>query len=776
MEKFGIGQPVRRVEDERFITGNGRYIDDIHLPAECHGVVVRSPHAHARILGIDAADAAGADGVLAVLTADEYTADGLGTLSCLGIIETTGDFHRPPRPALAHGRVRHVGDPVAFVVAETRHQALAAAEMVFVDYEVLPAVVDSSEAFENSDALVWEEFGTNRCFNFRMGDGDATDRAFAEAERVVSLELTNNRLVQNAVEPRGALGQANGEDGSMTLYLSAQSLFAQRGDIAKAVFGMEPEQLRVVAPDVGGGFGSKNFVYPEYVLVLWASKRLGRPVRWISERTEAFLTDVHARDHVTRAELALDADNRFKALRVRTLANMGAYLSAMAPVIPTMASWPVQGGAYVIPHLSFDVDAVFTNTVPVDAYRGAGRPEAAYIIERLVEVAAREIGIEANELRRANFISDFPHTTALGRTVDCGDFGGNLERARKAAGADNFEARRAEAQRRGRLRGLAYASYLEITLGPPTESSELRFEDDGSVTMLVGTHSNGQGHDTAYRQIVNDVLGIEFDKLRFVQGDTGLIASGGGHGGSRSIGLGGLAMKTAAETTREKGRLLAAHVLDAAPEDVEFADGAYTVRGTNRHIGLLELAEDIRNRDDLPDGLDTNLSTKSSAEREGFNFPNGCHAAEVEIDPDTGRTELVAYTIVDDFGRIVNPLLAAGQAMGGTVQGIGQALLEHTVFDPETGQLLSGSLMDYTLPRADDIPPLHVELNEDAPTATNPLGVKGAGEAGCTGAPPAIANAVMDALSVLGIRHLDMPYTSERVWRAIREARKDAAA
>jgi carbon-monoxide dehydrogenase large subunit len=772
MEKFGIGQPVRRLEDQRFITGTGQYTADITLDGQTWGAVVRSPHAHAAIRSVDTGAAKAAPGVLAVLTSEDYKADGLGTLSCLAQIEARVGVFAPPRPALADGRARHVGDPVAFVVAETRAQAIAAAEMVEVDYDMLPAAIDLTRSADADAPKVWDQFDSNLCFSFEKGDRAATDAAFAATDRVVGVDLVNNRLVQAPIETRAAIGAYDAADEAFTLHLAGQAVFNQRGDIAGSVFGIAPDKLRVIVPDVGGGFGSKNFVYPEYVLVLWAARRLGRPVKWVSERTEAFLTDAHGRDQVTRAELALDADGRFQALRVKSLANMGAYLSGFGPLIPTNASWVVMGGAYVIPHIFMEVDGIFTNTVPVDAYRGAGRPEASYIIERLVDVAAAETGIDPIELRRRNFMSQFPHKTSLGLTVDCGAFEGNLDRALDLAGAGDFPARRAAAREKGRLRGLGVATYLEITLGAPAETSQVRFDDDGGVTLLVGTHSNGQGHQTAYVQLVSDTLGLDPSIIRYVQADTGQIATGGGHGGSRTLGMGGVAMVKAAETVREKGRALAAHLLDAGGAEVEFKDGLYTVSGTNRSMSILELARAARDADDLPDELAEGLSSSASYTREGYNFPNGCHVCEVEVDRDTGAATIVAYTVVDDFGRLVNPMMAAGQAMGGTVQGIGQALLEHTVYDTETGQLLSGSFMDYTMPRADDLPPLTVELNDSVPTTTNPLGVKGSGEAGATGAPPAVVNAVVDALKDCGITHLDMPLTHEKLWRAINGARK----
>ncbi len=770
MEKFGIGQPVRRFEDTRFITGAGTYTDDINLEGQAHGVVVRSPHAHARIRSINTADAAAAPGVIAVLTIDDYKADGIGNLSVLAQIDATVGVFKPPRPALADGKVRHVGDQVAFVIAETRAQAVDAAELVLVDYEDLEPGIDPARALDAETPKVWDEFESNLAFHFEKGDRAETEAVFESADRIVSIELVNNRVVQAAIEPRVAIGDYAPDDEQFTLTLSGQSIFGQRNDLASNVFQVPPEKIRITVPDVGGGFGAKNFLYPESVLVLWAARRLQRPVKWVSDRSEAFLTDVHGRDQVTRAELALDGDGRFAGLRVKSIANMGGYLSAMSPLIPTNASWVVMGGAYAIPSIFFEVEGVFTNTVPVDAYRGAGRPEASYIIERLVDIAAAEIGIDANTLRRKNFISEFPFKTAFGLTVDTGMFEGNLDRALGMVDAAGFEERRKAALARGKLRGLGVSSYLEITLGPPAESTEIRFDEDGGVTLTVGTHSNGQGHQTLYTQMANEYLGIPPDHIRFVQADTGLVASGGGHGGSRTTGMGGNSMRNTAKAVQTKAKALAAHFLDAGGSDIVFADGLFTVAGSNRSMSVLEIAEAARNAEDLPDGTDATLTSRESYEREGFNFPNGCHVAEVEIDPETGATRIVAYAIVDDFGTVMNPLLAAGQAMGGTAQGIGQALLENTVFDGESGQLLSGSFMDYTMPRADDLPDLDVELNQDAPTKTNPLGAKGAGEAGCTGAPSAIVNAAMNALKGYGITHLDMPLTAEKLWRAIKDA------
>ncbi|MGI9412308.1 MAG: xanthine dehydrogenase family protein molybdopterin-binding subunit [Hyphomicrobiales bacterium] len=772
MEKFGIGQAVRRLEDERFLKGEGQYIDDFTYDRQLHGVVVRSPHAHARIVEIDTADAAAAPGVVRILTVDDCHAEGLGAIPSMTTVDglVDGTLNHPPHHPLADGVAKYVGDPVAYVIAETRAQALDAAEQVWVDYEPLPEITELARVFDDGAPLVWPGHETNRAFRFVKGDKDAVDQVFAEAAHVVSLDLVNNRLAPMSVEPRGVIGDHDAETGRYTLHVSGQAVHGQRNQMAAAVFKVEPEQIRVVAADVGGGFGAKNFVYPENILVMLGAKLTGRPVKWIAERSELFLSEIHGRDHVTTAQLALDADGRFIGLRVDTIANMGAYLSTFAPIIPTSASWVSMGGNYDIPSVYMEVNAAFTNTVPVDAYRGAGRPESAYIIERLADIAAFELGRDPADLRRQNFIGTFPYVSSLGMTLDCGDFAGSLDMASDAAGLSTFAARKAEAAGRARLRGVGLSSYLEVTLGMPNDGAEIRFENDGRATLLVGTQSTGQGHQTAYAQIVNDVLGIAPENITYVHGDTDLIKAGGGHGGSRSLMIGGSAVVRSAEAVREKGRAAAAHILDADIGEIDFGDGLYAVRGTNRRITLAELERAVRDAPDLPDGMERTLGASGTFERTAFSYPNGCHIAEVEVDPETGRFELCAYPVVDDFGRIVNPLIAEGQVQGGAVQGIGQAYLENIVYEPETGQLLTGSLMDYAMPRADDLPAIEVSFNQNAPTETNPLGVKGAGEAGATGSPAAIVNAVLDALKDHGVRHLDMPLNAEKVWRALRQA------
>ena len=767
MQKFGMGQAVRRFEDERFVRGEGNYIDDIVLPDMTFAAFVRSPYAHAKIVELDISDAQEAPGVVKVLTHADVAEAGLGafpTITAVDGVDENG-ISVPPRYALTGDAVKFVGDPVAMVIAETIEQARDAAELVMVDYDPFPAVTALDSVLDEDTPVIWPEIGSNRAYHFHKGDEAAVDEIISSAHHVASLQLINNRLSPSAVEPRGAIGDYVADDEQYVLRVSGQAVFGQRGQMADVIFKVPPEKMRVIMPDVGGGFGAKNFVYPENVMVLLAAKLCGRPVKWIADRSENFISEIHGRDHLTQVDLALDEDGQFLALKVQTKANMGAYLSSYSTIIPSSASWVALGGPYVVPAMSMSVDAVFTNMVPVDAYRGAGRPEAAYLMERIVDIAAGEMGIDPIELRQRNYIRSFPHTTPLGIEIECGAFADNLNLAGKQAELASFDERREASHRNGRLRGYGVSSYLELTLGMPADDSEIRFDDDGGVTMVVGSASTGQGHETAYRQIVHDELGIAPDKIRYFQGDTGKIASGGGHGGSRSLKIAGSALFNAAGEVRAKGVKAAAHVLDGAESEIEFGDGLFRVAGTNRQIDILELEEALRTRDDLPADVPGTLTSKAHFERPSHSFPNGVHVAEVEVDPDTGHISLERYTVVDDFGRIINPLIAEGQVSGGAVQGIGQALTEGVVYD-EDGQLLSGSFMDYAMPRADDVSSIDVTFNEDQPTRTNPLGVKGAGEAGATGAPPAIVNAVLHALKERGVRHIDMPLTPEKVWRA----------
>jgi carbon-monoxide dehydrogenase large subunit len=779
MKQFGIGQPVRRVEDRRFITGHGNYVDDIQRPRQSYAFMLRSPHAHARIAAIDAAAARSAPGVLAVFTGEDLARDGIGPIPCLSAVTNRDGSPSvlPPHPAIARGRVRHVGDTVAMVVAGSAGAARDAAELITVDYEPLPASVETTHALDPGQPQVWDEAPGNLCFDWEVGDRAAVERALAGARHRVSLELVNNRVVVNSMEPRGAIGEYDSGEDSYTLWSSTQGSHFLRNLLADSVFKIPENRIRVVTRDVGGGFGMKLFLYPEHILVLWAAKKVGRPVKWTPDRADAFMTDTQGRDNVTRLELALDDELRFQALDVGLVANMGAYLSNFAPEIPTASGAVMHSGVYAIPAIHVGVKGVFTNTVPVDAYRGAGRPEAAYAIERLVDYAARQLGVAPEELRRRNFIKPeaMPYQTALGLNYDSGEFARNLDQALAAADLAGFPARRAEARARGRYRGLGQAVYIEQSGFPPDEFAELRFDQSGTLTILMGTQSSGQGHQTAYTQLAAERLGIDPDKVRVLQGDTAAISFGRGTGGSRSIPVGGASLVQAADKLIAKGRRIAAHLFEAAEADVEFADGVFSVAGTDRQLGIEEVARAAFDPARQAPGVEPGFDESGHFTPPQPTFPNGCHVCEVEIEPDTGHIKILRYLVVDDFGTVINPLLLAGQVQGGVAQGVGQAMLERTVFDPETGQLLTGSLTDYCIARAEDLPAIEFAYNI-VPCRTNPLGVKGAGEAGAIGAPPAVVNAVVDALNELGITHLDMPLTPERVWQAIHSAEQRMAA
>jgi carbon-monoxide dehydrogenase large subunit len=779
MNQYGIGQPVRRVEDRRFLTGHGRYVDDLLLPRQVYAFMLRSPHAHARIHAIDIAAAAAAPGVMAVLTGDDMARDGLGPIPCL-IPLTNRDGSPAPlpaRPAMVRDRVRHVGDTVAMIVSESSGAARDAAELVQVDYETLPAVVEAARALDPDQPLVWEEAPGNLAFDWAVGDTAAVDRAISAARHQVALDIVNNRIVVNSMEPRGAIGEYDPSEDAYTLWSATQGSHFLRTLLAESVFNVPENRIRVVTGDVGGGFGMKYFLYPEHVLVLWAAKKIGRPVKWIPERSDAFMTDTQGRDNITRLELALDDGLHFLGLSVTNIANMGAYLSNFAPEIPTGSGGVMFSGVYAIPAISVAVKGVFTHTVPVDAYRGAGRPEAAYALERLIDHAARRLGVSAQELRRRNFIRPeaMPYATPLGLVYDSGDFARNMSDALVAADITGFPARRAEAAARGRYRGLGYAVYIEQSGMPPDEFAELRFEPSGSLTMLMGTQSSGQGHQTAYAQLAAERLGLRLDKIRVVQGDTAAIGFGRGTGGSRSLPVGGASVDAAAQKLIAKGRRIAAHLLEAAEADIAFADGVFRITGTDREVGIEMVARAAFNPAQLPADVEPGFAESGHFTPPAPTFPNGCHVCEVEIEPETGRADIVRYLVVDDFGTVVNPLLLRGQVQGGVAQGVGQAMLERTVYDPDTGQLVTGSLTDYALPRADDLPRIEFSYNV-VPCRTNPLGLKGAGEAGAIGAPPAFVNAIVDALSPLGVEHIDMPVTPERLWQAIRAAQTRRAA
>ena len=779
MKQFGIGQPIRRVEDRRFLTGHGRYLDDVAQPRQAHAVLLRSPHANARLRTLDTSAAAALPSVLAVLTGEDLARDGIGTIPCM-----TGLTNRdksaiamPPRPALAQDWVRHVGDAVAMVVAETAAAARDAVEQIAVEYEPLPAVVDTAHALDPGQPAVWDEHPGNLCFDWEVGDDAVVQRASASAAHRVSLTLVNNRVVANSMEPRGALGQYDPGEDSYTLWSSTQGSHFLRNLLAEHVFKMPENRIRVVTPDVGGGFGMKLFLYPEHVLVLWAAKRLGRPVKWLPDRSEAFMTDTQGRDNVTRLDLALDQELRFTGLSVEILANMGAYLSNFAPEIPTFSGAVMYSGVYAIPAIHVAVKGVFTNTVPVDAYRGAGRPEAAYALERLIDVAARRLAVPADELRRRNFIKPaaMPHTTPLGLVYDSGDFARNMSDALTAADAADFTARRAEARARGHYRGLGHAVYIEQSGFPPDEFAELRFDPAGTLTVLMGSQSSGQGHQTAYAQLAAERLGLPFHQIRVLQGDTAIIGFGRGTGGSRSLPVGGAALVHAADKLVAKGKKIAAHMLEAAEADIAFEDGAFAITGTDRSVTIEAVARAAFNPAQLPPGLEPGFAESGHFTPPAPTLPNGCHVCEVEIDPETGVIEILRYLVVDDFGTVINPLLLRGQVHGGIAQGVGQAMLERCVYEEGSGQLITGTLTDYALPRAEDLPALEFSYNV-VPCRTNPLGVKGAGEAGAIGAPPALVNAVVDAVGELGIDHLDMPLTPERLWRALRDATARKAA
>jgi carbon-monoxide dehydrogenase large subunit len=769
------GLSIPRLEDARFLTGRGRFVANMAAGNCLHAQVLRSPHAHARITRIDTTAARSMPGVAAVLTEADLGSEGIGNLPCVTVFDAIEPLVVPPRPALARGAVRHVGDPVAFVVAGTPEAALDALERIDVEYEPLPCVTDAVAALAPDAPPLWGQAPGNSAFLFRKGDAAAVARSFAQAACVVECRLVNNRVVVAPMEPRAALGTYDSANDLLHLTLTGQAVHGMRRQLADTIFRIPVERMRLTVPDVGGGFGTKNPVYPEWVLVLFAARRLGRAVRWVSGRTEDFVSSAQGRDNVSHARLALDPHGRFLALDVKTVANMGAYLSSNGPVSATTAAGSAMGGVYAIPAICMEVRGAFTNTPPIDAYRGAGKPESNYIIERLIDLAAAATGIDAVDLRRRNIIGSRPYTSAMGMEIDGGRFGANIDDAVRAADRAGLPARKARSAAEGLLRGMGVTCFLETARGAPNEVARVSFESDGTVTLAVGTQSNGQGHETSYPQISADVLGLPPSAFRFRQGDTQLLPGGGGHGGARSLHLGGTALVLALEGLLAKARRIAAHFLQAAPADVAFADGAFTVSTTGRSIGIVQVAAAARDPANLPEGLAPGLEATATNVCDRYTFPNGCHVAEVVVDPDTGVVRIERYTLVDDFGRLVNPRLTLGQVHGGVAQGIGQALLEHVVFETGSGQMLSGSLMDYALPRADDLPAFAGGLDESAPTASNRLGVKGSGQAGAIAAPQAIMNAVLDALMPLGVTHLDMPATPHLVWQAIRAARKTPA-
>ena len=777
MNKFGIGQPVPRVEDPRFITGRGRYVDDIDLPQQCYGVVVMSPHAHARIKKVDTAKAKAAEGVLAVLTGADVTADKLGGL-VPNMPEDMGGpkGFRTLRSILAVDKVRAVGDRVAFVVAETLLAARNAAELIEIDYEPLPAVVTVEDAVKPGAPVVWDEAPNNVSFTLMMGNKDATDAAFTGAKHVVTLKVNNTRISANAIEPRAAIGQYHPDSDSYTLYSTTQNPHGTRSAVAGAVLKIPETKLRVISPDVGGGFGMKHGGYPEDALVVWASRHVGgRPVKWVSTRSEALLGDSHGRDQVVTGELALDEHGKILGMRVNALHAMGSHVFGASFVVPLFAL-RLAPGVYQIPAVHAVGKAVLTNTMPLAPYRGAGRPEATYLIEQLLDRAARVIGIDPVEIRRRNFIpaSAMPHKIVHSNmTYDSGDFMHVMDECLKVADWDGFAKRAAESKKNGKLRGRGIGYFLEEA-AVFNDRMVLRFDPSGMLTILAGTHSHGQGHQTVYAQMVTEWLGVPFESIRFVQGDTDAVPIGRGTYGSRSMHVGGNALKRAADAIIEKAKPMAAMMMEAAVGDIEFKDGQFRIVGTDRSLPLTNVAKAFYRPAMLPPQFDVGLEASGTFAAEPPNYPNGCHLCEVEIDPETGIVTLARYAAVDDVGKIMNHLLCEGQIHGGVAQGVGQALMEAIVFDRD-GQLVTGSFQDYAMPRAEDFPELVSELTE-VPAKTNPLGVKGAGEAGATGAPPAVIGAILDALKPLGIEHIDMPATPARVWAAINAAGATKAA
>jgi len=766
MGEFAIGQGVSRFEDPRLIQGGGRYTDDIKLPGMVHGVVLRSQHAHARINSIDTGAAKSAPGVLCVLTAADLKAAGFGDLPVPGGLKRRDGLpmYKPRYPILAEDRVRWVGDCVAFVVAETVAQAMDAAELIQVDFEPLPCVTATAEAPKAGAPRVWDDCPDNICFVELIGDKTATDAAFARADRVVKHKFVVNRVTAATMEPRGAVGDYNAADRRYTVYTPMQRPHPTRAELAK-VLKVPDSKVRVVTGDTGGSFGMKSPVFNETPLVLLASKLIGRPVKWISTRTEAFLSDAQARDNVTEAELALDKDGHFLALRVKTIAAIGAYLQHAMPAFVMNAG--TLAGVYRTPAIHVDITAVFTNTNPMRPYRGNGRPEAAYVIERMVDLAAAELGLDPAELRRRNYVppSAMPFKSGLTFTYDSGEFEKNMDLALALADRKGFKQRKAAARKRGKLLGFGLSNTIERAAAPSLEGAEVRFDRSGAVMLFSGSNSQGQGHETVFKQLVCDRLGLDPKDVQYIQGDTDAVFFGEGTGGSRSATLAGSAFYLATEKIVSKARAIAAHMLKVDTSDLKFDEGVFSTSKTNRTLSVKEIAAASLDPANLPNALEPGMFATAVYRAPVNNYPNGCHICELEIDQDTGKVDIVRYSVVDDFGTVLNPLLLHGQVHGGIAQGAGQALMEDIHFDA-AGQLVTGSFMDYAMPHAHDFCDMEVESNP-VPTKTNPLGVKGAGEAGCVGALPAVVNALVDALSEFGVRHIEMPATPERIWRAM---------
>ena len=782
-----IGDEVLRKEDRKFLLGKGRFVDDIRIPGELHAVFVRSTHAHAEIGAVDTAAAEQMPGVVKILTGADMAADGVGTIPFMWTMSNADGtpMAQPPRWGLARERVRHVGEAIAVVIAETAAEAQEAADTIVVDYVPLDAVTGSRAALVDGAPQLHSEAPGNRIYSWGRGDTDAANKAIAEAPHSVSLELVNNRIACAAIETRACLAVPDPAGGQTTLYDATQAPHLIRKSITDAL-GLPPGDVRVIAPDVGGGFGTKGKHYPEETILVWACRRLGRPVRWTSSRSEAFMTDTQARDHVTTATLGFDDDGVFLGLKVETLANVGAYISTFGASIPGAIYSALLAGIYRTPAIYVGVTTVFTNTVPTDAYRGAGRPEACYVLERLADAAAKKLDMDRAEIRRRNLIpaEAMPYATPIGPVYDSGDFPNIMEKLLAAADWDGFENRRRESEARGRLRGIGLAMYVETSGVAPSkmagmmgakigffESAEIRIDVEGGVQVLAGTHNHGQGHDTTYAQIIADRLGLPFENVSVVEGDTGVVQMGTGTFGSRSIAVGGSAIAVAADKIIEKGRRIAAHLLEAAEEDVSFAKGTYSIAGTDRGMSIGEIARTANLGHVLPDGVEPGLNESAFYDPSNFAYSNGGHVLEIEIDPETGVIEFQRYYVVDDIGTVINPMIVHAQIHGGLAQGIGQALTESAAYDPDSGQILAGSFLDYGMPRADDLIDFEGELDESQPCTHNPLGAKGCGESGSIGAPAALVSAVLDALGPLGVDDIDMPLTPLCVWNAIQKAK-----
>ncbi len=778
-----IGESLRRKEDYRFLTGAGQYTDDVQMANMTHAYFVRSPHAHAHIKSIDIKAALAAPGVIGIFDGKDVAGDSINGLPCGWLItDTSGQpMKEPAHPILAQGKVRYVGDHVAMVVAETLEQARNAAELVHVNYDVLPAVVDVRDAAKAT--ALHEVAPDNHCYKWAIGDKAQVDAAFSKAAHITKLDLINNRLVPNPMEPRAAIGSYNRASEEYTLYVSNQNPHVERLLMTAFVLGLPEHKVRVIAPDVGGGFGAKIYLYAEDVCLTWASKKLNRNIRWTCDRSEAFLSDAHGRDHASHAEMALDKDGHFLALKVHTNANLGAYLSTFSTCVPTILYATLLAGQYNTPQIYVEVDAWFTNTAPVDAYRGAGRPEATYLLERLVSRAAWETGLGQDEIRKRNFIKAFPYQTPVALQYDTGDFHACMNESQKLADVAGFEKRKTASAAKGLLRGIGYSSYIEACGIAPSniagalgaraglfECGEIRVHPTGSVTVFTGSHSHGQGHETTFAQVVAARLGIPVENVDIVHGDTGRVPFGMGTYGSRSISVGGAAIMKALDKIESKAKKIAAHLMEAADTDIEFANGEFSVKGTDKKIPFGQVALTAYVPHNYPlDKLEPGLNETAFYDPTNFTFPAGTYIAEVEVNQNTGEVKLDRFTAVDDFGTIINPMIVEGQVHGGLVQGIGQAMMERCVYDRETGQLLTGSFMDYAMPRADDFPEFKIG-HVCTPCTHNPLGTKGCGEAGAIGSPPAVINAVLDALAPLGVKDLDMPASPHRVWEAIQAA------